>query len=288
LNATTAIEIAVYGGVIPAVAAMAAFFAIGRLWPGHAAGRYQVGLSFALAVYVGFVSLRSTKTLLPSQFWQWIPILGLFAAFVTGLTRASGVLRSERWLAVYVFAVVSAWLLVPHWPELMPAWPVQVAMVATSFIALAALLMPLVERLPGRAFPFWLMFAAATTSCLVMAEVSETFGELAALPAGALAGCGLAALMRRDDEIDWRGIALPYAVVVGGWAYVGAIYPTTPIWPLIAAPAAPLALWLCVSRPVARLRGAAGLAVQAACVLIPLLIVAVLLLAGSSGGADNW
>jgi hypothetical protein len=288
LNATTAIEIAVYAGVIPAVAAMAAFFAIGRLWPGHAAGRYQAGLSFALAVYVGFVSLRSTKTLLPSQFWQWIPLLGLFAAFVTGLTRASGVLRSERWLAIYVFAIVSAWLLVPRWPELVPAWPVQVALLAIGFIALAALLMPLCERLPGRAFPFWLMLAAATTGCLVMAEVSETFGQLAALPAGGLAGCGLAALVRRNDEIDWRGIALPYAVVVGSWAYVGAIYPTTPLWPLIAAPAAPLALWICLSRPAARHSGIAALAVQAACVLVPLLIVAAVLLAGSSGGADDW
>jgi hypothetical protein len=288
LNATTVFEIAVYGGMIPAVAALGAYFAIGRWWATSAAARYQAGLAFALAVYAGFISMPSTKTLVPLQFWEWIPLLGLAAALIDGLTRAEGVLPGERWFAIYLFAAVSAALLVPKWPELVPVWPAQLALLAIGVSLLAALLMPLANRLPGGALAFWLMLAAATSCVLVLSEVSETFGRLAALPAGALAGCAAAAILRKSDDVDWRGLALPYAVVVGGWAYVGAIYPTTPVWPLVAVPLAPLALWICILTPLNRVRGIAGLVVQAACVLVPLLIVAAVLLTGSSGGADDW
>jgi hypothetical protein len=288
LNANTAIEIAVYGGVIPAVAALVALFAIGYLWPAAAARRYQAGLAFALAVFVGYVALPSTKTLEPSQFWEWIPLLGLVAAFVGGLTRADGVIRGERLAAIYLFALVSAWLLVPRWPELVPTWPAQVAMWAIGFTLLVAVLTPLSDdRLPGQLLPFWLLCAATAVSLLVLSDVSETFGRLAALPAGALTGCGIAAISRKTS-IDWRSLALPYAVVVGGWAYVGAVYPTSPLWLLLAVPAAPLALWICFLSPFDRLRGFAAVAVQAACVLVPLFIVVAVLIARAGSSGEDW
>jgi hypothetical protein len=287
LNAKTAIEIVVYGGVIPAVAALAAFFVIGWSWPTEAARRYQAGAAFALAVFVGFVALPTTTTLVPSQFWESIPYVALAAVLVAGLTCAQGVLRGERWLTIYLFAIGAAWVLVPNWPDLVPAWPVQMALVAIAIVALDALLTPLPARLPGRAFPFWLMLAAATSSLLVMAEVSETIGRLAVLAGGALAGSGVAAAVRKDNAETWS-LALPYAVTVGGFAYAGAVYPMEPMWLLVSLPAAPLALWICALGPLSRLTGLRAIVVQAVCVLVPLVIVVGVVLSQSGGAADEW
>jgi len=286
LNAQTAIEIGLRGGVIPAAAALALFLAMGWLWSSDVARRYRPGLAFGLAVLVGYILLPSTITLVPAQFYDWIPYLGALAAYVTGLTRAGGVLRGERWTAVYLFAPVAAWLIVPRWPELVPAWPAQWAGLAIGIVLLTALLQPLPQRLPGRAFPMWLMLTAAAVSLLVMAEVSETFGRLALLAAGALAGCGIGALMMQEAA-DWRGLLLPYAIVVGGYAYTGFVYPIEPLWPLLLAPAAPLALWICLWGPLTRVKGARAIALQGACVAVPLVALAAWLLAGTND-ADAW
>jgi hypothetical protein len=287
LNAKTVIEFVVFGGIIPALAAIVVFFAIGWSWPRDVAHRYRMAASFALSVLIGVVLLPSTKTLLPSQFWEWIPYLGLIAAFVAGLTRADGVARGERWGAVYLLAVISAWMIVPQWPELSPAWPIQAAVLAAGMILVTALVVPLPARLPGRWLPIWLMLTAATLSVLVLDNFSESFGVLAALPAGALAGCGIAASLTREPA-DLRALALPYAVVVGGYAFVCAVYPTTPLWPLVAVPLAPVALWLSATGPLAKLTGVRSLAAQGLCVVIPLIIVAALLWARSNAVADDW
>jgi hypothetical protein len=286
LTSKTAIEFVVFGGLVPALAALMVFVAISWLWPAEAARRYSVGVAFAAAVLVGFVALPATKTLLPLKSWDWIAYLGLLAAFVTGLLRAEGVLRGERWLAVYLFAMLAGWLTVPHWPELWPAWPVQVALFALAIVVVSVLLEFLPAHLTGRPLPGWLMLAAVAVSVLLTAEVSVTSGQLAAVPAGALAGCAMAALLKRNAA-SWRGLALPYATVVGGYAYVGAIYPTTPVWLLVAVPLAPLALWLSAIGPFAQVRGWKAGAIQAVCVIVPLALVAAVLLA-RGGGGEEW
>jgi hypothetical protein len=286
LDSKAAIEFVVYGGVIPAVAALVVFGAICWTWPQDAARRYASSLALAAGVFVGFVALQANKTLVPTQFWEWLPYLGLMAAFVAGLTRAAGIFRGERWLALYLFAMLAGWLTVPHWPELYPAWPMQVALFGVSIVFVAMLLERLSARLPAGATPFWLTVAAAASSLLMMAEVSVTFAQLALLPAGALAGCAIASLLKTDADI-WRGLALPYATLVGGYAYVAAIYPTSPLWPLAAVPLAPVALWLVALGPLARLGGWKAWLAQAVCVIVPLALVTAMLLFGGAGG-DDW
>jgi hypothetical protein len=287
LDAKTAIEIALRGGVIPALAALALFLSIGWFWPADVARRYRAGLSFALGAFVGFVLLPSTKTLAPTQFYDWILYLGILAALVSGLTRADGVTRGERWSAVYIFAPIAAWLIVPRWPELVPAWQIQWAGLSLAIMLLTALVYPLPLLLPGRAFPWWLMLATATTSLLMFDQLSETFGVLAALPAGALAGCGIAALFAREPT-DWRSLVLPYAIVAMGYAYTGAVYPTDPQWLLVLMPSAPLALWFCSVGPLARLTGVRAFVVQAAFVIVPLVIIAALMRATTGAATDAW
>jgi hypothetical protein len=275
-----------HGAVIPAIAALAVFFAIGWLWPSDAARRYCAGAAFAVGVFVGFVLLPSTSSLVPSEYVEWIPYLGLLAAFGAGLTQANGILGFERWAATYVLSFATALAIVPDWPELVPARPIQIAAIAAGMTAFVALLLPLIKRLPGAIIPWWLMVAAGGTSLLIMLEQSETFGRPAALPAGALAGCLAAALFTRAP-IEWGGLVFPYSVVAGGYAYLGAIYPVTPLWTLLVIPIAPLALWICAISPWAKTRGPWAFIIQGICVLAPIVIVAAILI-GRSAGGDEW
>jgi hypothetical protein len=287
LNANTAIEIALRGGVIPALAALALFILIGWLWPSEIARRYRASLAFALGAYIGYVLLPSTKSLAPQQVYEWIPLLGVFAALVSGLIRADGVSRAERWTTIYIFAPIAAWLIVPRWPEMSPPWPIQWAALSLGIVMLTALLQPLSYGLAGRAFPWLLMLPAATISIVIQDRAGEAYGVPALVWAGALAGCGVAAFFARQ-AIDWRGLVLPYAVVIGGYAYVGSVYPTEPLWLLALAPPAPLTLWICTLPPLARLTGARAVALQAVCVAVPLAIVAARLMAPTNGAADAW
>lgn len=275
-----------YAGLIPAAVALASCFALTWALPDNAARRYVPGAPFALAVFAGFALLPGTDSLVPTQFWDWAPYLGLLAALVAGVTSADGALRVRRWLCTLLVCVLAALLIVPTWDELAPPRPLQIAALATSMFAAAKLLETLPPRFAGRAFPFWLMVSAAAVSILLMADVSETFGTLAAMPVGALAGCSIATLLVKDVP-EMRSLTLPYALVVGTYAYVGYVYPSPPLTPLLAVPAVPLALWICAVGPLSRLAGWRAIVAQAVCVLLPLSLIAVfMLLHEGSGGTE--
>jgi hypothetical protein len=286
LDTKTVIGIALRGVIVPALAAAGLFVLISGLWPSDVARRYRCGVSFAVGAFVGFVLLPSTSTLAPGQFYEWVLYIAILGAFVAGLTRADGVTRGERWTAIYVFAPIAAWLIVPQWPSAVPAWQIQWAGVSLAIMLLTALLYPLPQMLSGRSLPWWLMLVLAATS-VILFDQSETFGMLAALATGALAGCAVAALFARELP-DWRSLVLPYVIVLVGYAYTGAVYPTEPKWLMLLLPLVPLALWICSVGPFARLTGFRAIAVQAASVVVPLVIIAALLLANTNGGADDW
>jgi hypothetical protein len=285
LSAQAAIEILLYSGLVPAAVALATYFAFGWLLPEDVGRRYRLPSALALGVFVGMAFLPTTKSVLPERFWEWIPYLGLLAAFACGLTHAAGVTTGERWIAIAHLAALTAWKIVPTWDELAATRPMQIFAVATGIALLTMLVEPLATKLPGRLFPVWLFCAAGTVALLILGEVSETFGRLAALPASALLGCGIASWLT-PSAADWRTIGLPYAALVGGYAFTGFIYPTPPLWPLLFVPFAPLALWICTCGPLGRLTGPRAVIAQAACVLTPLVVVAVLLLMRSAG--DEW
>lgn len=282
MSAQAAIEIGLYSGCIPAIAAVIAFVALGWLLPDRVTRRYRPGVALALGVWVGFAFAPLTKTLVPSQFWEWIAYLGMLAAFVGGLAQADGVSRGERWAAILLVTVAAAWTIVPGWARLADVRLTHVAILAAGMFALSIMLEPFADRLAGRGLPFWLMFAAAASALLITSEWSEMLGRSAALPAGALAGCGIAMLLTKSGAAP-RGLALPYAVVVGGYAYVGFVYPSPPLTPLLFAPLVPLVLWLCAWGPLARLTGVRALAAQAVCVVVPLVIIGALVVMRSSG-----
>jgi hypothetical protein len=108
--------------------------------------------------------------------------------------------------------------------------------------------------------------ASAGSAALILATVSSTYASLAGIAAGALAGCSIA-LFLASDRLAVRGLSLTYAAIVGGWSFVGCVDPPQPLWSLMLAPAAPLALWCCAGGPLSRLRGATAVAVQTAVIL---------------------
>lgn len=281
----SAIQIGLYSALVPAATAFAVFFALSWLLSESTSGRYRLSAALALGICAGFAFSPTTKSLWPTQFWEWIPYLGLLAGFAAGLSLAEGVTRGERWIIVLLLAAAAAWTIVPTWERLAEVRIAHVLALAGGIFALVALLEPVADRIAGRGFAFWLMLAAAATGLLIMSEWSETLGRSAAIPAGALAGCGAAMLLAKPGDSP-RGLVLPYAVVVGSYAYVGFIYPQLPLTPLAAVPFAPLALWLCSVGPLSRLTGLRAVMVQAICVLVPLIVIAAILLARSGG--DEW
>jgi hypothetical protein len=288
LSVSAAIDVVLYVGVLPAVTALVAYFTLAFTLPREIGARYAAGGAFALGVFASFATLPSTRSVIPSQYWEWIPYFGLLAALVAGLAGAHGVSRGERIVTTLLTCILGAWFFVPTWPDLEPSRSAYVATVATGMFLLAVLLEPLPARLPGRLFPWWLMCAAGTGSLIMMVELSETFGRLSGLPAAALAGCGVAMLVTKS-AVAGRSLALPYAVVVGGYAFAGSIYPSPPLWLLLIVPVVPLMLWVSVVGPIARLAGKKALAAQAACVLVPLIVLmAIVFAAGSSGAGDDW
>jgi hypothetical protein len=285
LSPQAAIQIAIYSGLIPAVTALVVYFALGWLLPAATVKRYALGAALALGVFVGFAVSPTTKTILPTQFWEWIAFLGLLAAFVSGLVLAEGISRTERWIAYLLVAVAAAWVTVPTWERLADVRLSHVVALTAGIFLLTVLLEPLADRLSGRCFPFWLMFAAAVTSIAIMSEWSEMIGRSAALAAGALAGCGVAGLLAKST-VSLRSLTLPYSVVVGCYAYVGFVYPQPPLTPILFLPLAPLAVWICARGRFQQFAGTRGAALQFVCVLVPLLIIAAILFAGTSG--EEW
>jgi hypothetical protein len=285
VSAQAAIEIGAYSLLVPAAVANAMFFGLGWLLPDGVSKRYCSGAALALGVFIGFAVSPMTKALWPAQVWEWIPYLGLLAAFVAGLSLADGVTRVERWIVVILIATTAAWTIVPLWERLANARPTHVATLAGGISALAILLAPLADRIAGRGFTFWLVLAAAATALLIMSEWSEILGRSGALPAGALAGCGAALLIAKPGHSP-RCLVLPYAIIGGSYAYLGVIYPQPPLTPLAVVPFAPLALWLCTVGPIRRFTGVRAIIAQAVCVMVPLVIIAAILLLRSAG--DDW
>jgi hypothetical protein len=288
LSAEAAIQILLFSGLIPAATAFGLCLAAGWLLPTDTARRLSVPAAFALAVFIAFAVSPTTKALTPEQSWDWIPYLGLLAALVSGLSYAAGITRGERWIAIIATAALAAWLIVPTWEALVETRMSLVYGLAAGIAVLAVLLSPLASDTspsPIRFFPLWLVCAASAATLFILAEVSELFGRLAALPASALTGCAIASWLS-PRPCDWRSIGLPFAVVVGGYAFTGYIYPTEPLTPLLIVPFAPLALWLCLKGPLARLKGRAAFLVQAVCVLTPIIAAVAWLYSRSAG--DEW
>jgi hypothetical protein len=274
------LESGVYGGIVPVVVVLALVWVARRFLSLRAFEQTALAVACAAAFVSGWVLLPDDWTpLKPARPWHWLPYLGLLAAALSAVGYAKNPWVLRRLATNLLVAVAAAWLLAPNWPDLAPPRYVYILLLGGYLFALTTLLDALPDRLLRRPFPF-LLFAAASATAVVIADpVSLTYGQIAGVAAASLFGCGAATWLGISAGA-LRGLIPVYTVLVGGIAFTGSIEPEPPLFLILLAPEAPLALWLCAYGPLARQSGIRAVVVQSAVVLLPLAILVVWILLG--------
>jgi hypothetical protein len=256
-------EVLLKGVAAPLLVAFAATLVSMRL----SAGRRGVGAIGLIAGQVLGTALAvwGQADWFPDRNLEWVPWVTVGAAIVGPMVVAMGLASVERWLLTALASLAAAALIVPPWPDLWPSRPYSMLAVVGSFLLLARGVDGIARRTPPRLLAIAIACTALLAPMLIAALVSLKLSEAALVTAASLVGA-LAALFIRPDESAVRGLALPYAIAVGGWCYVSAIElppPEPPVIELLVAPLAPLILWLVSVGPLAakslRLRWAIGL-----------------------------
>ena len=287
LNAQLAIEVFGYGGFIPAAVSLAMVFAVRRILPNSASKRYAAALGLGTAFFVGYALLPEQvhASLRPQRYWHWLPYLGAVAMMAGPVGLAHGLLAMERWLMQLMLALLAACLLVPTWDSLQPPRTVCIPLLTSYFFVLMTALAPLPALISARLFQSLLAVVALCVAGMIWALVSETTGRVAAVAAAGMMGVCVSSFFSTAQNTA-RGLVPVFTILVGGSAFVGTIQPAPPLTGMLLAPAAPLALWICVRGPLARLRGAGASAAQTIAVLITLAIAVVIVL--RSVGLDGY
>lgn len=282
----SAIAITVAGLLGTAAVAVAFFFLTHRLLATETATRYANSLAVAAAFCAGYALPIASAPWWPQRHWHWFPWLVLPAAVVGSISLASGLRRAERWVLNLAVALAAAWVLVPVWAHLQPARSVWIPLLAAYLFLLALLLEPLLDRFSPVMMPSYLTMSAACLALLIAALLSISYAQVAGITVAALAGRTIAAYFDRGRN-SLRGLGLVYAVLAGGWAFIGCIERQEPRHLLLLlVPAAPLTLWCCVRGPLSRLRGFAAVGVQTGLVVLVLVITAALLARERDEGAE--
>jgi hypothetical protein len=165
-----------------------------------------------------------------------------------------------------VVVAASAYLLTPHWKQLWPPRMVCIPLLAAYLFAIYASLKPLAARVEAWRFIAALAGTQFAIAGIIAKSQSLTTARVALLGAGALAGYAVL-LWRTAKPAVPVAIALPFAMLAGGWAFCGAIQPQPDEWGLLIAPFAPAALWLTVAGPLNKLTGKPLFAAQVGVVL---------------------
>lgn len=267
-----AIQVLGYGGIIPVGISIGTMYLCRRFLPPTASKRYAAAVACGIAFFVGYALLPSWAALRPTRHWQWLPYLGFVAMIVGPVRLARGVFAPQRLLIQLMLALVAAWLLVPTWSRVESQYVYYVAGMTAGLVLLSVLLDPLPRRMPPAFFVGLLAVVTACVAITLATSLSLKYGQTAGIAAASLAGCCIGLLFFKDETAA-RGLVPVFTLVVGGCAFIGFIGHDPPKTGILVLPLAPILLWATVWGPLSRLRGFAGLTVQAAAVVVPLVIV---------------
>lgn len=244
------------GVAAPALAAFVATLVLFRLFAGR---RASGAVAFAVALTLGTVLTHSSgASWFPSRNLHWVPWVAVLSAIVSPIVVAGGLAGIERWLLAALATLGAAALLVPDWPELSPSRPVSITGFVLAMTVIARGLDGVARRLPPRLVVIAMWGTSLAAAGAIAIAFSLKIGESELMTSASLFGV-TAAILIRPDEMAVRGLALTFALAVGGWCYVVAVEPappTPPIWALLPISAAPLVLWMTAIGPLAR-KGAA-------------------------------
>ena len=263
--------------LIPAVVALVIVLLAFRALPAALAERHGVAMALAGAFFVGYWLLPEWAPLQPVQYWHWLPYLGGGAWLAAGVSAGKERYWNERAAVFCLAAVICAVFIVPTWSDLEPSHTVYVWSLSLYLGLIALLLVHLPDAIPGTDLLLSLSASALATGLSVAVAVSITFGQLGIIAAAAMCGCTAGWLIAKRvlGPSAARNVALPYAILIGGTAFIGHINPVPPMRGLLWAPAAPLLLWLTVFGPLARLGGWKASAVRLGLVMIALAACAI-------------
>lgn len=256
------IQFVVLAIAAPAAIAAAALVASGRMSDErrHAAA----AIAFAAAYFAGCLLVRPWGELWPSRHFHWPAYLALAAGVLGPISMFADRQMMTRMAFFLLASIAAAFVLVPDYPRLQPPrWLLMPLMTGYLFL-LAASLEPLAKRASASLLLGLVTFSAAASAALIGSQVSLTYGTGAMIAAAALAGCWIASLFVAERSA--AGLSLSYALVVGGWSFIGCMGSRPRLMALMVAPLAPLALWCCTWGPLARLEGASAIVVPAAIV----------------------
>ncbi len=220
---------------------VSAMVALAVCWLGGS--HYVAAAAFAAAYCAGSLFVRPWSELVPTRHFHWPFHLALVGAVLGPLAAAAESKRGFAWRWHLLGAIAAALVLVPTYKSLSPGRWVQAPLLAAYLFLLAAGLTPLFRRMSDATLVGLLSLSALTVAALTAPLVSLGFGTGALTAAAALAGCCAALWLVKRPEAS-AGLAVSYALVVGGWAYIAARQSSPWLWETMAAAAAPLALWV--------------------------------------------
>lgn len=272
--------------VAPGGAALATALVCGRL--GGERVRSVVGA--ALPVVVGFCAgcwlLHELPMFAPKRHWHWIPLLSVLtiapaamAARLCDTTKPPLARRSVYLLVALAvaFAAACAWRLTPTWKSLAATRWIWIGALTVYFSLLGARIESLCQRLGTARMLNQMSLAMLCTVATIGTMVSVVYGAHACLAAAAVSGVWLAASSGFVGRTP-GGAGFVYALLAGGWAFVGCIEPRQPLFAVMLMPLAPLAMELRASGPLSRVRGGAGVLVETGVVVAVLAVAAVMAL----------
>jgi hypothetical protein len=273
----------VEASILPAVVVLVALFALRQSIAARQAPGWSYPIIFAIAYCAGaaidvrfdaWPTIRADWAAWPIRNWQWMFYLAPLAAIVGASANAARLPALVRWLLVVAVSIVAAWLLTGIRSLPLPR-PVTVALLSTYFVLLAALAEPLATRIRPAALLSHFVLAAAALAAMISFYANQTHGQLAATAAAALTGAAIFAWLGKQAAPP-RGMAIAFAIVLGGWAVVEFLAFSN-LAAMLLLPAAPLAAWASFIGLPARSSGAIDFAIQTAAVTSVILLAIALL-----------
>jgi hypothetical protein len=259
----------------PAVVALAIVLVAPRISPRRFALAWWLIAAFVVAYAVGHALAAGPDwRLWPARNWHWMFYLVPLAGLVGVISTSNNASSTNRCLMMASFAILAAGLLTSR-PTLWAPRATSGLMLFAYFTFAWSALAPIERRTSPAALAGSFALASAALSLMISEHISLSDGAIIVAAAAALAIIAIAAWLARRAE-PAAGLAVPFAIALGGWAWIETLSEAR-LWPVLLIPLAPLALWTAQSGPLSRLRRPAALGVQFAAVLSVIVLAGVLL-----------
>ncbi len=266
-----------YGGLAPAVVALAIWFVARRVLREDAAARYAPSLALVIGFSAGYwlVWWKEAHGYWMPKFPYDLLAFVVAAAMIFGpVVHTRGVSRFERMLMYVLFGLTAAWLLVPTRPAVQPIRHLYVLGFGPALAAVAFLFDGVCERFRGPLLPGLLTFTGMCTAMVLLLSGTTSFALTVGAGAAALSGITVSMLWTHSANL--KGMSLACCTLLCGGMLIGQFNTTNTTVPLasyIILPLAPLLMWCALRGPLSKGTGFVGGMKRVALPVIACLVV---------------